>query len=130
MLVAGQVTEAAGVGHQTLVGQVGGHLVQARAGGHVKKDVLAGCGRRGGQKVVGLPGQPAAAGHGQQQKQPHKAQKGFHAGLRCCGARARKDSRMRTAACWSSTVLRRRASSPAARRSSQASSELSSSDIK
>ena len=48
---------------------------------------------------------------------------------RLSGGRARKEERMRTAACWSSTALRRPRARPASRRSISASTELSSSGI-
>ena len=70
------------------------------------------------------------SGRRQQDKDSHDAQYGLHAGLRWSGLRERKDSRMRTAACWSSTALQRRPVRPTSRSSRSAASELSSSDMK
>ena len=129
LFVAGQQAELAGIGNQALFGQSGGNLPQARAGRHVEKDFAARRFGRAVQKDLGFVPQPAAGRQGEHKQQAHYAQHGFHAGLRCSGGSARKEARMRTAACWSSTALRLRAVSPASRRSDQASSELSSSGM-
>ena len=130
LFVAGQQQELARIGDEAAFFQLVGHTAHIGAGFHVEEGFLPRCGRGRLEEGPGLVPRPAGSGRRQQDKDSHDAQYGLHAGLRWSGLRERKDSRMRTAACWSSTALQRRPVRPTSRSSRSAASELSSSDMK
>ena len=119
--IAGQQVKFAGIGHHAQLDEPGTHLCQPRPGGNINKNFAARGFGRGVQKGVRLVGNPSATCQSQHKQQPKRAQQNLHACLRSCGASERKEERMRTAACWSSTALRLRTLRPASRRSDHAS---------
>ena len=121
LFIAGQQVKLAGVRNHAQLDEPRTHLRQPRPGGNIIKNLAARGFGRGVQEGVRLVGHPTPTCQGQQQQQPKRAQQNLHAGLRSCGASERKEERMRTAACWSSTALRLRTLRPASRRSDHAS---------